>query len=354
MKFRTVVTTVTAAAALTGLGAASASAATVPSQEEAASASAATVPSQEEVSQNWAGYVAGGSSSDTQFSSVSGSWVQPTVSCNSGQSYSAYWVGLGGSSSQSDALEQTGTQGDCTANGGTEYYAWYELVPSAPVQLSLAIHPGDHISAKVSVSGSNVTVWLSDQTTGQSTTKNLQMSSPDTSSAEWIAEAPSQCSGGDATTGECQPLALADFGTVQFSGASATANGHSGTISDSAWSYSPIALGSNGSYDVSFGAGDSSAGATPSSLSSDGSSFSVTWQQNATDTSGTGGSTGGSGDGGYGNGGYGYGGYPGGDGGYGNGGGGYGYGYGSGGYGNGGYGYGGGYGGGGYYGIGTF
>jgi hypothetical protein len=339
MKFRTVVTTVTAAAALTGLG--------------AASASAATVSSQEEVSQNWAGYVAGGSSSDTQFSSVSGSWVQPTVTCNSGQSYSAYWVGLGGSSSQSDALEQTGTQGDCTANGGTQYYAWYELVPSAPVQLSLAIHPGDHISAKVSVSGSNVTVWLSDETTGQSTTKNLQMSSPDTSSAEWIAEAPSQCSGGDATTGECQPLALADFGTVQFSGASATANGHSGTISDSAWSNSPIALGSNGSYDVSYGASDSTAGATPSTLSSDGSSFSVTWQQNATDTSGTGGSAGGSGDGGYGNGGYGDGGYPGGDGGYGYGGGGYGYGYGSGGYGDGGYGYGGGYGGG-YYGIGTF
>jgi Peptidase A4 family len=333
MKLRTVVTTVTAAAALTGLG--------------AASASAATVPSQEEVSQNWAGYVAGGSSSDTQFSSVSGSWVQPTLKCNSGPSYSAYWVGLGGSSDQSDALEQTGTQGDCTANGGTEYYAWYELVPSAPVQLSLAIHPGDHISAKVSVSGSNVTVWLSDETTGQSTTKNLQMSDPDTSSAEWIAEAPSQCSGGDATTGECQPLALADFGTVNFTNASATADGHSGTISDSAWSYSPIALGSNGSYDVSFGSsGSSTAGATPSSLSSDGSAFSVTWQQNATtDVSGSGGSAGGSGNGGYGGGGYGDGGYPGGDGGYGYGGGGYGYGsggYGSGGYG--GYGYGGGYG----------
>jgi hypothetical protein len=339
MIFRTLIATFSAAAALTGVS--------------AATASAATAPSQEEVSQNWAGYVAGGSSSDTNFSSVSGSWVQPTVSCNSGQSYSAYWVGLGGSSSQSDALEQTGTQADCTASGGTEYYAWYELVPSAPVQLGLTIKPGDHISAKVSVSGSNVTVSLSDQTSGQSTTTTLQMNDPDTSSAEWIAEAPSQCSGGTATTGDCQPLALADFGTVNFTNASATANGQSGTISSSAWSYSPIALGSDGSYDVSFGgAGDSTAGATPSSLSSDGSSFSVAWQQNATDTSGTGGSTGGAGNGGYGNGGYGYSGYPGGDGGYGYGGGGYGYGsggYGSGGYGSGGYGYGdGGYGYGGY------
>jgi hypothetical protein len=328
MKFRTVVTTVTAAAALTGLG--------------AASASAATVSSQEEVSQNWAGYVAGGSSSGTQFSSVSGSWVQPTVSCSSGQSYSAYWVGLGGSGNQSNALEQTGTQGDCTANGGTEYYAWYELVPAAPVQLGLAIHPGDHISAKVSVSGSNVTVWLSDQTTGQSTTKNLQMSSPDTSSAEWIAEAPSQCD----SSGDCQPLPLADFGTVQFSGASATANGHTGTISDSEWGAQPIALGSSGTDFASMGSGGSSAGATPSSLSSDGSAFSVTWQQSAADVSGTGGSAGGSGNGGYGDGGYGYGGYPGGYGGYGYGGGGYG--YGGGGYG----GYGGGYGSGGFYGYG--
>jgi peptidase A4-like protein len=336
MKLRTVVTTVTAAAALTGLG--------------AASASAATVSSQEEVSQNWAGYVAGGSSSGTQFSSVSGSWVQPTVNCNSSQSYSAYWVGIGGSSDGSNALEQTGTQGDCTANGGAQYYAWYELVPSAPVQLGLAIHPGDHISAKVSVNGSNVTVWLSDQTTGQSTTKNLQMSNPDTSSAEWIAEAPSQCSGGGAATGECQPLPLADFGTVQFSGASATANGHTGTIDDSAWGAQPIALGSSGADFASLGSSGSTAGATPSSLSSDGSAFSVTWQQNAsTDVSGSGGSTGGSGDGGYGNGGYGDGGYPGGYGGYGYGGGGYG--YGGGGYG--GYGYGDGYGGG-YYSYGAF
>jgi hypothetical protein len=333
MSLRNVVVTFGAAAALTGVS--------------AGSASAATVSSQESVSQNWAGYVAGNSSSGTQFSSVSGSWVQPTVSCNSGQSYSAYWVGLGGSSGQSDALEQTGTQGDCTANGGTEYYAWYELVPSAPVQLGLAIKPGDHISAKVSVSGSNVTVSLWDETTGQSTTKTLQMSNPDTSSAEWIAEAPSQCD----QTGDCQPLPLADFGTVTFTNASATANGHSGTISDNDWGAQPIALGSNGTYDVSFGSGSSSsAGATPSSLSSDGSSFSVAWQQSAADASGTGGSAGGTGDNGYGDGGYGSGGYPGGDGSYGYGGGGYG--YGSGGYG--GYGYGGGYGYSGGYGYGAF
>jgi hypothetical protein len=327
MTLRPFLATITLAAALTGVSAGSASAAT---------------SSQEEMSSNWAGYVAGGSSGGTQFSTVSGSWVEPTATCGSGQTYSAFWVGLGGSSQGSGSLEQTGTQADCNADGSANYYAWYELVPSAPVNLSLGIKPGDHISAKVSVSGSNVTVSLSDQTTGQSTTKTLQMSNPDTSSAEWIAEAPSQCD----SSGDCTPLPLADFGTVQFSGASATANGHTGTISDSDWTAQPIALGASGSYDVSYGGGSSNtAGATPSSLSSDGSAFSVAYQQNAADTSG---SAGGSGDNGYGNGGYGYGGYPGGDGAYGYGGGGYGSGgYGGGGYGSSGgygYGYGGGYG----------
>jgi hypothetical protein len=171
--------------------------------------------------------------------------------------------------------------------------------------------------------------------------------SPDTSSAEWIAEAPSACDG----SGSCQPLPLSDFGTVQFTGASATANGHTGTISDSNWAAQPVVLGSGGTSDVSFAADQSSAGAAPSSLSSDGSSFSVAYQQTGASASGsgTGGSAGGSGDYGYGNGGYGYGGYPGADGGYGYGGdpgagGGYGYGYPGGygqyGYGGGGYGYG--------------
>lgn len=294
---------------------AAAAMATVLGAVAAATATAATV-GQAAVSANWAGYVAGG----TQFSSVSGSWVQPSATCGSGQTYSAFWVGLGGSSNQSGSLEQVGTQADCTADGGADYYAWYELVPAAPVNLGLTVKPGDHISARVSVSDSNVTVSLSDQTSGQSLTKTLQMSNPDTSSAEWIAEAPSQCD----SAGSCQPLPLAEFGTVQFTGASATANGHTGPIDDSAWNAQPVALGAGGTYDVSLGSGGSSAGATPSSLSSDGSSFSVAYQAGSASTGAAGGQ-----------GGYGYGGYPGGYDGYGYGGypGDYGYGGGYGGYG---------------------
>jgi len=293
MKFRILITALTSAAAITGLSAGSAGAAT----------SAA-----EAVSQNWAGYVVGGSDSSTQFSNVSGSWVQPTSTCSSGQDYAAFWVGIGGSGQSSSSfgqsslgdggstsLEQIGTQGDCTGNG-TEYYAWYELVPAAPVQLNLAIHPGDRISASVGVNGSNIAFSLTDKTTGQSFTKTLQASNPDTSSAEWIAEAPSQCDG----SGNCTPLPLSDFGTVDFTNATATANGHTGTISDPNWTATPVALGADGSYDVSFGGGQNSAGATPSTLSSDGSSFSVARQQNGAGSSSsqTSGSSGSSGDGG--------------------------------------------------------
>jgi Peptidase A4 family len=313
----------------------------------------------EAVSANWAGYEVTPASGSGSFSNVSGSWVQPSASCTSGTAtYSAFWVGIGGGSQQSQALEQIGTQADCSASGAASYYAWYELVPSAPVGLSLQINPGDTISANVNVNGSTVTVSLRDQTTGGSVSKTLQMSNPDTSTAEWIAEAPSTCQG-DISDGNCSPLPLTDFGTVKFSNASATLDGQSGSISDGNFLAEPLALdssddgllggGFSGYSDTAADTG-STAGASPSGLTSNGSAFSVSYSADgiggsSSSTGGYGSGTSGYGSsaGGYGSssGGYGYGqsGY-----GYGSGyGDGAGYGYGSG-YGDGyGYGYGGGY-----------
>src|ERR1700722_16810118 len=143
----------------------------------------------------------------------------------------------------------------------------------------MAVHPGDHITSKVTVNGTSVTVSLNNQTTGGSFTKTLQMSNPDTSSAEWIAEAPSSCQQG---LSSCTPLPLTDFGTVTFTNASATTTGgHTGTISDSDWSPAALSLNSGASASgfggAEFASQQSTAGATPSGLSSDGSSFSVTW-----------------------------------------------------------------------------
>jgi hypothetical protein len=253
----------------------------------------------EAASENWAGYVAAPSGGPSGFTRVSGDWVQPSVDPNAGDGYSAFWVGLGGAGSgQSGSLEQIGTQAD-VSGGQTSYFAWYELVPAAPVRINVPIHAGDHISASVAVQGTSVTVSLTDQTSGQSYTNTLQMSSPDTSSAEWIAEAPSGSDG----QGGLQPLALDDFGTVNFSGATATgSDGHTGSISDGDWASEPVALSQT-----------SSAGAQPSSLSSDGSGFSVVWQASPSSYSQ------GYGDSGYGGYGYEYGygdgyGYDGGDG----------------------------------------
>jgi Peptidase A4 family len=320
-----------------------------------ASASAAT-DVQKANSGNWAGYVVGAGSDggSSSFKSVTGSWVQPTAKCSSsGSTYSAFWVGLGGADGQ-EALEQDGTEANCDANGNAHYYAWYELVPKAPVKVDVAVHPGDQMTATTTVSGHDVTESIVNHTTGQSFNKTLTMSNPDVSTAEWVAEAPSQCQSG-ATN--CTALPLSNFGKVTFTSASATdSSGHTGTISSNDWSTAALTLDSGdssaaGSIPAAYGYGYGDTGssaasgsASPSSLTDGGSAFSVSYKRGSSASSGQGSSYGygGSGSTGYGySGGGGYG-YPSG---YGDG-----YGYGSsGGYGYpSGYGYSGGYGDGGY------
>ena len=130
---------------------------------------------------NWSGYVIGGSATPQRFAGVSGSWTQPTANCSTSASrYAAFWIGLGGSG-QAQALEQAGTEADCSSDGQPSYFAWYELVPQAPVHLALAVHPGDRMTSTVSVSGSSVRIQLSDLTSGQSADRTLTMATPDVS-----------------------------------------------------------------------------------------------------------------------------------------------------------------------------
>jgi Peptidase A4 family len=351
----------------------------VPAVACLALAAPALAATQEGASENWAGYVVN-SNDGTGFSAVSGQWKTPRVDCtaNSQSSYSAYWVGLGGGGEQSSALEQIGTQADC-ASGQAAYYAWYELVPSAPVKIALSINPGDSIWGRTAVDGDQVNLYITDQTTHQTWSKTLTMTSatPDTSTAEWVAEAPSECAGG--ATSDCTPLPLANFGKATFSDSYTTSNGHTGSISDSNWTAEAIELqpsssslfggGPGGYLQGGYGgdSADSSSGTTggsaaPTALSNGGTKFTVDYGAALqTQSAGSGQSQPssygyGSGDG-YGysqsyDGGYGDdGGYSYDDGGYGSYGGSYGGGYGGGyggSYGGGGYEYGGGYGGGGW------
>jgi hypothetical protein len=223
-------------------------------------------------SSNWAGYAI--HHSDVKFSQVIGAWVQPKLTCVPGFStYSAYWVGLGGFGVNSNALEQIGTEADCNSSGAMRMSAWYELVPAPSRPLKLSLHAGDTIAASVSVDGHRVKLSIDDTTTHKTVSKAASTSAIDLTSAEWIAEAPSECS----SASSCQTLPLADFGSTNFSFAYAkTIGGHQGTISDHKWSTTRITLVAGGRRFVGFGGGGGGE-ATPSKLSDAGSAFSVTY-----------------------------------------------------------------------------
>jgi hypothetical protein len=241
----------------------------------APSAALAQQQQQPSVSSNWAGYAA----VNAKFSHIVGYWTAPTAACTAGSAatYSAFWVGIGGYSTNSNALEQIGTEADCTRSGTPVYSAWYELVPASPVTLKLQIAPGDQVKAAVTVNGHKVSLQMRDMTTGATYGRKLSMSQPDITSAEWIAEAPSLCD----SSNSCSPLPLTDFGTVSFTGASATtAKGHTGTISDKAWVNQEIELqGDTSGRHRGYNNVYSGSGATPTALTPDGSSFAVNYQQ---------------------------------------------------------------------------
>jgi hypothetical protein len=159
-------------------------------------------------------------------------------------------------------------------------YAWYELVPAASQPVRLTIRAGDVISASVEVVGTKVTLALADKTSHASFTKTLSDRSIDVGSAEWIAEAPSEC----LTSTQCRTLPLANYGSAQFSGASAeTTTGRTGAISGPLWQTTKIVLASAGTRFVSYGQPNVGGGvqSTPSALTSGGSAFSIIYSSSA-------------------------------------------------------------------------
>ncbi|MDX6482152.1 MAG: hypothetical protein QOG85_2662 [Gaiellaceae bacterium] len=195
-------------------------------------------------SSNWSGYAVTGG----RYTSVSASWTEPAVSC-SGTAYSSFWVGLDGDTSST--VEQTGSSADCS--GSTpQYYAWYEMYPKYPVNLSGTVRPGDKLTASVTTDGKgNFTLTISDSTQGWTNTTNAKLHSAALASAEVIAEAPSSRSG---------VLPLANFGTVSFTNASAN-----GTPLGNLSGLDPITMSSGGTTK-----------AQPGNIS--GGSFSVAWK----------------------------------------------------------------------------
>jgi hypothetical protein len=202
-------------------------------------------------SSNWSGYANTGGT----FTDVKGTWTQPSARCSAGQTaYSSFWVGIDGDTT--NTVEQTGTDADCSS-GSPVYYAWYEMYPKFPVNLSssqLPVSPGDSISAEVSTNGSgSFTLTITNNSRGKTFTTTQTSKKARLGSAEWIAEAPSGSGG---------VLPLANFGSVSFS--SCAANGKS--------------ISANPNPDAITMAANGVTKASPSGLGSGGSSFSVTWK----------------------------------------------------------------------------
>ena len=230
-------------------------------------------------STNWAGYAVTSAdpASPLSFTTVTGTWRATEAHCraNDSDAANAVWVGLGGYNPQAQALEQIGTDADCSPSGPPSYYAWYELVPAAACELALKIRPGDVIVASVSVKAGAVTLILRNRTRGTLASERTIDISPDLSSAEWIAEAPTLCD-----MASCAAVPLADFGTVTFSQSSTTGNGHAGAIADPAWSQDPIRLVPDPGSGNYFGGGSSASGTcSPAALTPDGQSFTISWAE---------------------------------------------------------------------------
>ncbi len=166
---------------------------------------------------NWGGYAATGSG----FTSVSATWSQPSVTCNSTSDIYAPWVGIDGYGSST--VEQTGVQTDCSS-GSPVNSMWYEMYPAGPVYPSASTHPvqaHDTIKATVTYNGSAFVLTLQNVTRGWTFTTTQTARRAKRVSAEVIIEAPGTPH-------------YPNFGTISFT--SATINGAS------LGSFNPVAM----------------------------------------------------------------------------------------------------------------
>ena len=210
-------------------------------------------------SSDWAGYVA---SSDLQnpqpeVTGVNGSWIVPQIGGSLSDTFSAIWVGVGGFFD--GTLIQAGSEQDRL--GGSDYYSvWYELLPSDSITIdSINVVPGDIITVAVRLVDSATNTWsieVQDMTNGGSFKESFRYDSSKLS-AEWIAERPDV----NNTTST-----LANFGNVTFTGSGAVISSQSEKIG--ALPFAQVSMTDKNAVL-----------ATVSSLSSDGSTFTVNYAE---------------------------------------------------------------------------
>jgi hypothetical protein len=215
-------------------------------------------------STNWAGYAVTGSG----FDDAEGSWIQPKADCSkTPNTYAAFWVGIDGYSDTT--VEQTGTLVLCSGTTAS-YYAWWEFYPLNSVQIisGFKVSPGNKIDASVTYNGTEFTLTIRNETTGKSFTHSGNVSGAKRASAEWIAEAPSSSTG---------VLLLSDFGTAKF-GSDYTATSGTNDAKDSTTSGPIKDFGKNVHEIKMVVSGGTPVKAQPTALTTDGTSFKVSWK----------------------------------------------------------------------------
>ena len=192
--------------------------------------------------------------------SVSGSWTQPTGTCNGTKETGfAPWVGI-----ENDVnLQQIGTGVLCLRGSAVpRYYVWYEMFPKATVDISMRARPGDKFTASVARSGNQWTLTIKNRTTGQNFS-TVQVRATSGYVALWIDEAPST----QVTQLGDHVLPQTKVTPVTMTGCSATIGGVRGAIA--AWAHVR--------FDMVTSTGE--AKATTSDLASGGASFKSTWRR---------------------------------------------------------------------------
>jgi hypothetical protein len=200
---------------------------------------------------NWSGYVVAAK----EVTAVHAAWIVPTAGSPPATGYAATWVGIGGRDTAD--LIQAGTEQDIE-NGVPIYYAWVETLPDDTLGVSprrLPARPGDLFSVTITNTGGNDwSVILENRTTSQHLSLTVTYASCKCS-VEWVEEVPEIDAVNDP--------ALANFGTVSFTEATATVGGAVRAAAD--LHPEPLALKQGGKV------------VAQPSVSSDGASLTVTY-----------------------------------------------------------------------------
>lgn len=182
---------------------------------------ASAPPVQRSTTTGEAGYIASGSG----LTSVSSTWVQPSITCTSSDVDLAFTVGLEGG----ELSSLLGIESDCSG-GSPEYAGWFELYPAAPVYFSNPVGPGDLISASITGTGGNgFTLAMTDSTKGWTQTLKKTMDAAQIDSAEILVESPTEefPTAGSVTFDNClvDGVALGSFSPEKVGNPSDLTNG---------------------------------------------------------------------------------------------------------------------------------